>query len=138
MMNFRVRFVFCCGPFLVNQSLQHVRQGGNIYTKTTATLLFSLILKYNRYFQEFPFNFVLEYAIRNVQETNLRLAAMAYVNLIDVDIRTIKINADVQFNTCKYIDLAVNTGKYKYMEIGRPPGMITNEHIRICSNSQEK
>jgi len=41
------------------------------------------------------------------------------VNLIGDDIRTIEINADVLLNACKDIDLAVNTGKSKYMEIGR-------------------
>ena len=35
------------------------------------------------------------------------------------DIRTIERNADVLLITCKDIGLAVNTGKTKYMEIGR-------------------
>ena len=34
--------------------------------------------------------------------------------------------------------MAVNTGKTKYMEIGRHRGMVANEHIRIGSNSYEK
>ena len=34
--------------------------------------------------------------------------------------------------------MAVNTGKTKYMEIGRHRGMIANAHIRIGSNSYEK
>ena len=41
-------------------------------------------------------------------------------------------------NACKDIGLAVNTGKTKYMERGCHRGMITNEHIRIGSNSYEK
>ena len=41
-------------------------------------------------------------------------------------------------NACKDIGLAVNTGKIRYMEIGRHLGMITNEHIRIGSGSYEK
>ena len=41
-------------------------------------------------------------------------------------------------NACKDIGLAVNTGKIKYMEIGRHRGMIANEHIKIGSNSYEK
>ena len=41
-------------------------------------------------------------------------------------------------NACKDIGLAVNTGKSKYMKIGRPRGMIANEHIRVGSNSYEK
>ena len=41
-------------------------------------------------------------------------------------------------NAYKDIDLAVNTGKTQYMEIGRHRGMIANEHIRIGSNSYGK
>ena len=37
----------------------------------------------------------------------------------------------------KYIGLAVNTGKTKYVEVGRHRGMMANEHIRIGSNSYE-
>ena len=62
------------------------------------------------------FNFVLEYAIRKVQETNLGLdmndthQLLAYandVNLIGDDTRTI------ERNVCKDIGLAVNIGKTK-------------------------
>ena len=45
------------------------------------------------------------------------------VNLIGDDIRTIERNADVLINACKDIGLPVNTGKTKYMEIGRLRGM---------------
>ena len=38
----------------------------------------------------------------------------------------------------KDIGLAVNTGKTKYMEIGRHQGMIENVHIKLGSNSYEK
>ena len=37
-----------------------------------------------------------------------------------------------------YIGLAVNTGKTKYMEIGRHQGIIANALIKIGSNSYEK
>ena len=37
-------------------------------------------------------------------------------------------------NTCKDIHLAVNTGKTKYMKIGRHRGMNANEHIGIGSS----
>ena len=89
------------------------------------------------------FNFALEYAIRKVQETNLGLdmngkhQVLAYaddLNLTGDDIRRIERNTDVLLSACKVIGLAVNTGKTKYMEIGRNPGMIANEHIRIGSN----
>ena len=44
---------------------------------------------------------------------------MPLVNLIGDDIRTIERNAYVLLNVCKDIGLAVNTGKTKYMEVGR-------------------
>ena len=44
----------------------------------------------------------------------------------------------ILINACKDISLVVNTGKTKYLEIGRRRGMIANEHIRIGSNSYEK
>ena len=50
-----------------------------------------------------------------------------------VDIRTTERNADVLLNACKDIGLAVNTGKTKYMEIGRHRGVISKEHIKIGS-----
>jgi len=56
--------------------------------------------------------------------THQVLAYEGDVNLIGVDIRTIERNADVLLNACKDIDLAVNTRKTKYMEIGRHRGMI--------------
>ena len=56
------------------------------------------------------------------------------VNVLGDDIRTIERNA------CKDIGVAVNTGKTKYMEIGRHRGMIANAHIKMGSrpNSYEK
>ena len=41
-------------------------------------------------------------------------------------------------DACKDIGLAVNTGKIKYMEIGRYQGMVANEHIKIGGNSLVK
>ena len=41
------------------------------------------------------------------------------VNVIGDDIKTIETNADVLINACQDIGLAVNTGKTKYMEMGR-------------------
>ena len=82
------------------------------------------------------------YAIRKVQESNLGLdmngthQVLAYAD--DVDIRTIERNADLLLNACKDVGLAVNTGKTKYMEIGRDRGMIAYELVRIGSNSYEK
>ena len=72
-----------------------------------------------------------------VQETRLglnlngTLQVLAYAddaNLIDDDIKTIERNALVLLNACKDIGLSVNTGKTKYMEIGRHRYMIANKH----------
>ena len=62
------------------------------------------------------------------------LAYVDDVNLIGEEIRTIEWYADVLLIACKGIGLAVNTGKTKYMEIGRHRDMIANEPIRIGSN----
>jgi len=92
-------------------------------------------------------NFALEFAIRKVNETNLRLDMIGLrqiltyaddINVIADGIRTIERNADVLLNACKDIDLAVNRGKTKYMEIGRHWDVIANEHIKIGSNSYGK
>ena len=40
-------------------------------------------------------------------------------------------------NACKDIGLAVNTGKTKYMEIGRRRSKMTNDRIAVSSNSIE-
>ena len=37
-------------------------------------------------------------------------------------------------SVCKDIGLAVNTGKTKYMEIGRHRGFMANKHITIVGN----
>ena len=44
----------------------------------------------------------------------------------------------IKNKTCKDIGLAVNTGKTKYMEIGRHGGKIANQHIKIGSSSYKK
>ena len=72
------------------------------------------------------FNFALEYAVKKVQETRYEWHPSGIVNLIGDDIRTIERNAYVLLNACKDIGLTLNTGKSKYMEIGRHRGMITN------------
>ena len=82
----------------------------------------------------------LEKAIMKVQETRLglnlngTLQVLAYAddaNLIDDDIKTIERNALVLLNACKDIGLSVNSGKSKYVGIGRQRGIIANEHIWI-------
>ena len=41
-------------------------------------------------------------------------------------------------NACKDIVLTVNTGKTKFVEIGRHRGMMAYEHFRIGRNSYKK
>ena len=72
-----------------------------------------------------------------MNDTHRILAYEDDVSLIG-DVRTIERNVDVLLNAFQGIGLAVNTGKTKYMEIGRHRGMIANEHIKIGSNSSEK
>ena len=84
--------------------------------------------------------------MKRVQGTNLGLVmngthqVLAYVNDVNLmgDDILIKRNACVFLNASKDIVLAVNTGKTKYMEIGRHQGMMVNEHFNIGSNSYEK
>jgi Reverse transcriptase (RNA-dependent DNA polymerase). len=92
-------------------------------------------------------NFALKYAIGKVQETNLGLdmnsinQILAYagdVNLIFNHIKTIARNADMLLNACKDVDLALNTGKTKYMEVRHHQGIMANEHIKIGSSLYEK
>ena len=74
----------------------------------------------------------------DVNGTHKVLAYVDDLNLIGVDIRIIERNTGVLLNACNDIDLAVNTGETKDMEIGHNRGMVVNEHIRIGTNSYEK
>ena len=65
--------------------------------------------------------------------THQVLAYADDVNLIGDDFRTVERNADVLLNACKDVNLAVNKGNTKYIEIGRHLRMIANEHIKIGS-----
>ena len=58
------------------------------------------------------------------------LAYADNLNIIGDDITTER-NAYVVLHTCKDIDLAVNTGETKFMEIGRHRGMIANANNKI-------
>ena len=70
--------------------------------------------------------------------THQVLAYADDVNVIGDGIRTIERNADMLLNACKDNGLAANTGKTKYMEIGRRRSMMANEHITVGSNSYGK
>ena len=53
-------------------------------------------------------------------------------------IRTIERNADMLLNACKDTGSALNTGKTKCMEAGRHRGRVSNEHMPVDSNYNEK
>jgi hypothetical protein len=55
----------------------------------------------------------------NINSTLQVLAYTDDVNLISDDNRKMQRNADVLLNASKDISLAVNTGKAKYIEVGR-------------------
>ena len=88
------------------------------------------------------FNFGLKYAIRKIQGTNLGLdmngthQVLAFVDDVNLkdDIRTMERSVNVLLNACKYVGLAVNTRKTKYMEVGRHRGLMINDHITVVSN----
>ena len=68
---------------------------------------------------------------------NIATLVIIIIIIIDHHVRTIGRNTEGLLNVCKDIRLAINKGKTKYMK-KRYGGMITNEHIRIGSNSHEK
>ena len=55
----------------------------------------------------------------DIHGTHQVLAYVDDVTLIGDYIRIIERNTDVSLNACKDFGLAINTGKTKYMEIGR-------------------
>ena len=66
---------------------------------------------------------------------------MAYADDVDVigdDIRTIEKKNRRVVNSCKNIGLAANSGKTKYMEVGRHQDRMVNQQIYIGSNSYKK
>jgi hypothetical protein len=103
-------------------------------------------LKHGYALSALPLSFNPEHVIEKENNTNLGLdmngthQVLAYadnVNLLGVDIRTIKGKVEILFIGCNYIGLAINTRKTKYMEVGRHQGMMEDEHIKEGSNSYE-
>ena len=95
-------------------------------------------LKQRDFLSSLIFNVALKYAIMKVNGTHQALAYADSVNLVGFDMRTMWRKADVLSNTCKNIDVALNTGKTKCMEVGHHWGMMAIEHITIGSNLCEK
>jgi hypothetical protein len=100
------------------------------------------------------FNFVLEYAIRKVQdyEVGLKLNGthqlLVYddddddddndVNLLGNSVNTIQENTETLLEASRNIGLDINTEKTKYMIMSHHPNSGQNQNIRIPNESFEK
>jgi hypothetical protein len=85
------------------------------------------------------FNFALEYAIGNVQENQVGLKLngthqlVAYtddVNILGVNIDTIKKNIDILIYTSKELGPEINVEKCKYMLLSRHQNVVKNHDIK--------
>jgi hypothetical protein len=92
------------------------------------------------------FNFVLEYAIRKVQETQVGLKLngthqlLAYgddVNLLGDNIDTIKKNTESLIDASKEVGLEINVEKTKYMLLSHHLNVGQKRDVKIANRSFE-
>jgi hypothetical protein len=92
------------------------------------------------------FNIALEYAIKKVQENQVRLKSnetnqlLVYaddVNLLGDNIDTMKKNLETLIDASKEVGLEVNTKKTKYISLSRHQNTGQSHYIRIASRSFE-
>jgi hypothetical protein len=88
------------------------------------------------------FNFAIEYAIRKVQENQVRLklngthqlqAHSDVMNLLGGIIYTIKKNTETSIDVSKEVDLEINVEKTKYMLLSRQHNVGQNRDINIAN-----
>ena len=104
--------------------MNRLKQGHNL-----APLLFNYSLEY----QENTGNYIGTECEWHQSDIGLR-GKFRFIS----DIRMTEKNADVLFNACKDVSLAVNLGQIKYMEVGYHQGMMENEHFTVGSISNKE
>jgi sorting nexin-29 len=101
---------------------------------------------YCEYVGFYSTNSALEYAIRNVQETQVRLKMngthqlLAYaddVNLLGDNIDTVREYTETLIDDSKVVGLEINVEKTKYMLLSRHQNIDRNRDIKIANRSFE-